>query len=70
MSTKHETSLRCTAAITCCGVHLPAESEKTSVSFENSSVDRLLVRTAGAVFTVRSSLAPCAVLGLVKVFQR
>jgi len=24
MSTKHETSVRCTAAITCCGVYLPA----------------------------------------------
>ena len=41
---KHETIVRYTVAITCCGVYLPAESVKASVSFEPYSVDRLLLR--------------------------
>jgi hypothetical protein len=44
MSTKHETSMQYTAAITCFGVYLPAARENASVRFEHSSVDRLLVR--------------------------
>ena len=72
MSTKHETSVRYTAAITCFGFHLPAEGENASVSFEHSSVDRLLVKQRtpkAALFTIRSSLAPCAVLDLMKIFK-
>jgi hypothetical protein len=73
MSTKHKTGVQFTAAITCCGVYLPAVSENASVRFEHSSVDKLLVKpkaSKAAVFTIRSSLAPCAVLDLMKVFQR